>query len=108
MRNRKNELINFINQCGHRDDELHEIKNDASFRNYYRLLNRDLLIMDADPKKGESIANFEKINKILKTLGFSVPEIIAVDEENGAQRGLLLHDHLRVQHPQWPLSCALW
>ena len=83
MRNRKNELINFINQCGHRDDELHEIKNDASFRNYYRLLNRDLLIMDADPKKGESIANFEKINKILKTLGFSAPEIIAVDEENG-------------------------
>ena len=51
MRNRKNELINFINQCGHRNDELHEIKNDASFRKYYRLLNRDLIIMDADPKK---------------------------------------------------------
>ena len=83
MRNRKNELINFINQCGHRGDELHEIKNDASFRNYYRLLNRDLMIMDADPKKGESVFNFKKINKILKTLGFSVPEIVAVDEENG-------------------------
>ena len=83
MRNRKNELINFINQCGHRDDELHEINNDASFRKYYRLLNRDLIIMDADPKKGESVINFIKINKILKTLGFSVPEIISVDEENG-------------------------
>ena len=83
MRNRKNELINFINQCGYRDDELHEIKNDASFRKYYRLLNRDLIIMDADPKKGESVINFKKINKILKTLGFSVPEIISVDEENG-------------------------
>ena len=83
MRNRKNELINFINQCGYRDDELHEIKNDASFRKYYRLLNRDLIIMDADPKKGESVINFKKINKILKTLEFSVPEIISVDEENG-------------------------
>ena len=83
MRNRNNELINFINQCGFRDDELHEIKNDASFRKYYRLLNRDLIIMDADPKKGESVINFKKINKILKTLGFSVPEIISVDEENG-------------------------
>ena len=83
MRNRKNELINFINQCGYREDELHEIKNDASFRKYYRLLNRDLIIMDADPKKGESVINFKKINKILKTLGFSVPEIISVDEENG-------------------------
>ena len=34
-------------------------------------------------KKGESVINFKKINKILKTLGFSVPEIISVDEENG-------------------------
>ena len=83
MKNRKNELINFINQCGHGDDELYEIKNDASFRNYYRLLNRDLIIMDADPKKGESIVKFKKINKILKILGFSVPEIFSVDEENG-------------------------
>ena len=83
MNERKNKLINFINLCGYKEDELHEIKNDASFRNYYRLINHDLLIMDADPKKGESVTNFKKINEILRSLDLSVPDIISVDEVNG-------------------------
>ena len=83
MIDRKNQLIDFANSSGYKEEDLLEIKNDASFRNYYRLINHNLLIMDADPAKGESVSNFAAIDKLLRSLGFSAPEIISIDVDNG-------------------------
>jgi hypothetical protein len=44
--------------------KLEQIRSDASFREYYRVLDKNLLIMYAPKDKGESLVNFEKINKV--------------------------------------------
>ncbi len=38
--------------------KLEKIKSDASFREYYRVLDKNFLIMYAPKDKGESLVNF--------------------------------------------------
>jgi len=64
------------------DYKLEQIKSDASFREYYRVENKRLLIMHAPREKGESLINFEKINKILSSINLSVSKIYDIDYEN--------------------------
>lgn len=64
------------------DYKLEQIKSDASFRKYYRVENKRLLIMHAPREKGESLINFEKINKILSSINLSVSKIYDIDYEN--------------------------
>ncbi len=64
------------------DSKLEKIKSDASFREYYRVENKNLLIMHAPREKGESLINFEKINKILSSINLSVSKIYDIDYQN--------------------------
>ena len=62
--------------------KLEKIKSDASFREYYRVLDKNFLIMYAPIDKGESLVNFEKINKILSSINLSVSKIYDADYQN--------------------------
>ena len=62
--------------------KLEQIKSDASFREYYRVLDTNLLIMYAPKDKGESLVNFERINKILSSINLSVSKIYDADYQN--------------------------
>ncbi len=52
-----------------------KIKSDASFRNYFRIKNTKLILMDADPKTNEKISSFIKIHKILSQMGIRTPRL---------------------------------
>ena len=69
----RNEISNY---------KLEQIKSDASFREYYRVLEKNLLIMYAPKDKGESLVNFEKINKVLSSINLSVSKIYDADYRN--------------------------
>ena len=60
------------------------LKNDASNRAYYRLINKkkQSIVMDSSLEK-ESIPNFILVSKWLKKNGFSSPEIFYSDSSNG-------------------------
>lgn len=75
-------LKNFLIKNGIPNFQLEKINSDASFRNYYRILNKDLLIMHAPQNKGESLNNFINVNKILKSIDLSVSTIYDVDYQN--------------------------
>ena len=62
--------------------KLEQIKSDASFREYYRVLDKNLLIMYAPKDRGESLVNFERINKILSSINLSVSKIYDADYQN--------------------------
>ena len=62
--------------------KLEQIRSDASFREYYRVLGKNLLIMHAPKDKGESLVNFEKINKVLSSINLSVSKIYDADYQN--------------------------
>ena len=64
------------------DYKLEQIRSDASFREYYRVLDKNLLIMYAPKDKGESLVNFEKINKVLSSINLSVSKIYDADYQN--------------------------
>ena len=64
------------------DYKLEQIRSDASFREYYRVLGKNLLIMHAPKDKGESLVNFEKINKVLSSINLSVSKIYDADYQN--------------------------
>ena len=63
------------------------IKNDASFRKYFRVDKK--ILMDADPNLGEGVSSFININHLLTDFRLNVPEIYSLDKENGF---LLLED----------------
>ena len=62
--------------------KLEQIRSDASFREYYRVLDKNLLIMYAPKDQGESLVNFEKINKVLSSINLSVSKIYDADYQN--------------------------
>jgi hypothetical protein len=66
------------------------LTGDASARKYFRLRaeNQTAILMDAS-RVPDSVAPFVRIAKHLRQLGFSAPEILARDAENGL---LLLED----------------
>ena len=69
---------------------IESLTGDASARKYFRLRkgNETAILMDASQIR-EIVAPFAQINLHLRQLGFSAPEIIARDDENGF---LLLED----------------
>ncbi|WP_435372860.1 phosphotransferase, partial [Turicimonas muris] len=58
--------------------------SDAGFRQYFRIqgTGRSYIIMDC-PKEKQSMKEFVKVDKIMKTAGLNVPEIFEVDFEGG-------------------------
>ena len=74
---------------GHAKEAL--LAGDASFRKYFRLFAPDgssSIVMDAPPPQ-EDVRPFIRIDRHLRALGFSAPEILAEDVEHGF---LLLED----------------
>jgi len=74
----------FLEKHGWQEKEISFLAGDASHRRYYRLGSADdhVLLMDA-PLPMENIEHFIQIDKLLWDMGFSVPEILAADREQG-------------------------
>ena len=71
-------------QLRHEDFSIHPLRNDASFRSYYRVLNRDFsfVVMEAPPEKEKTdlfvaIANAWGVKKI------PVPHVYAWEKQKG-------------------------
>lgn len=90
MTERENILGKFLSDNGWQNIKMVNIAGDASFRKYFRLSNGDsrVILMDAPPPQ-EDVRPFINIARFLKSNGYSAPDIIASDEENGF---LLLED----------------
>ena len=82
MDNRFNQLLLYLEKQKISTKNLVAIKSDASFRKYYRLEN-NILAMDAEPEKGESVSKFTEIARILHLFNLSAPKIIDVDNKKG-------------------------
>ena len=83
MNNRDLNLYSFVLNCGFKKEDIIPIKNDASFRKYYRIKNKKLIVMDAPPDKGESIEQFRTIADIIHTFNLSAPQIVSFDTKQG-------------------------
>ncbi len=83
MNNRDLELHNFVHNCGFKEEDIISIKNDASFRKYYRIKNKKLIVMDAPPDKGESIEQFRTVADIIHTFNLRAPQIVSFDTQQG-------------------------
>ncbi|GAB3441197.1 aminoglycoside phosphotransferase family protein [Insolitispirillum peregrinum] len=84
-------LTGFQQRAGWGDAERSLLAGDASFRKYWRLRRADgatMVIMDAPPPQ-EDVRPFVRVANHLEALGFSVPHVVLVDEDNGF---LLLED----------------
>ena len=90
---RNDQIRKFLIQTGWGDAARTNLAGDASNRRYWRLQNPDstdtAVLMDAPVCKNEDVRPFVRIAKHLIKLGFSAPEILAVNEELGF---LLLSD----------------
>jgi len=84
---RINQIEGFLKSNQIEIKNLIPIKNDASFRKYFRIDNK--ILMDADPTLGEDVSSFININNLLNEFQLNVPEIYSIDKENGF---LLLED----------------
>lgn len=81
----------FLVAHGWADAQRHSIAGDASFRRYKRLTKADgasTILMDAAPPR-EDVRPFMAITRHLTAHGFSAPQLLAHDVENGF---LLLED----------------
>ena len=87
MVSRINQINNFLKNNQIETKNLIPIKNDASFRKYFRVDKK--ILMDADPHLGEDVGSFININHVLREFKLNVPEIFTIDKENGF---LLLED----------------
>ena len=83
MNNRDLNLHSFVFNCGFKEEDIISIKNDASFRKYYRIKNKNLIVMDAPPEKGESIEKFRTVADIIHTFNLSAPQIVSFDTKKG-------------------------
>jgi len=86
---RKNLIGSFLESENITFKSLIKIKSDASHRKYYRIQNKKLLLMDADPRTNEKLTSFVKIDKILLNYGLTAPKIYKKDILNGL---MLLED----------------
>ena len=87
MVSRIDQINNFLKINQIETKNLIPIKNDASFRKYFRVDKK--ILMDADPHLGEDVGSFININHVLREFKLNVPEIFTIDKENGF---LLLED----------------
>lgn len=80
----------FLTRCGWGEAKRGRLAGDASFRHYERLEmdGKRAVLMDAPPPK-EDVRPFVRMAMHLQRLGFSAPELMALDQENGL---LLLED----------------
>ena len=83
MDNRDLKLHRFVINCGFKKEDIISIKNDASFRKYYRIKNKNLIVMDAPPEKGESVERFKTVADIIHAFNLSAPQIISFDTKHG-------------------------
>ena len=83
MNNRDLNLHSFVLNCGFKEEDIISIKNDASFRKYYRIKNKNLIVMDAPPEKGESIEQFRTVADIIHTFNLSAPQVMSFDTKYG-------------------------
>lgn len=81
----------FIDRAGWPDAGRVALKGDASSRRYQRLIRpgQSVILMDAPPDQADSASDFARIDRHLRDLGLSAPEILADDATNGY---LLLED----------------
>jgi|WetSurMetagenome_2_1015567.scaffolds.fasta_scaffold06431_7 N-acetylmuramate 1-kinase len=83
---RENSLKNWVQQTlNDPQTTLHAMQNDASFRRYFRVILSDqtsYIAMDAPPDK-ENSKPFVNVAQRLFKAGLNVPEIKAIDWENG-------------------------
>jgi len=84
---RINQIEDFLKSNQIEIKNLIPIKNDASFRKYFRIDKK--ILMDANPTLGEDVSSFININNLLNEFQLNVPEIYSIDKENGF---LLLED----------------
>jgi aminoglycoside/choline kinase family phosphotransferase len=91
MSDREALIADFLAKAGWRDAARGILADDASFRRYDRLIRGDgqAVLMDAPPPM-EDVQPFIQIDRILRRMGFSAPEILAED----AAAGLLLLEDL--------------
>ena len=83
MDNRDLNLHRFVINCGFKKEDIISIKNDASFRKYYRIKNKNLIVMDAPPEKGESVEQFKTVADIIHAFNLSAPQIVSFDTQQG-------------------------
>lgn len=81
----------FLESAGWADARREALAGDASARRYERLFRADgrAVLMDAPPGQGEDIEPFVRVDRHLRTLGLSAPQIL---HEDAAQGFLLLED----------------
>ena len=87
---RRRAMAAFLAGCGWGGAVPEPLAGDASFRTYYRVRDqgRRAVVMDAPPPQ-EDVAPFVAVAALLRDLGFSAPEVLAEDREQGF---LLLED----------------
>lgn len=80
----------FLNRAGWGTAHVEPIQGDASFRSYARIIDKDrtAILMDAPPPQ-EDVRPFAALDYYLNSQGFSAPQIIASDADQGF---LLLED----------------
>lgn len=90
MADRETLIAEFLKSVGWGDAERAVLAGDASFRRYDRLLHGEnqAVLMDAPPPM-EDVRPFIHVDRLLRGLGLSAPEILAEDVEAGL---LLLED----------------
>lgn len=90
MAEREAVIQDFLKRHGWGDAKRGRLAGDASFRKYDRLEDHRgrVVLMDAPPPQ-EDVRPFVRIARHLYALGFSVPNVLAEDAENGL---LLLED----------------
>ncbi|WP_293575026.1 phosphotransferase [Phaeobacter sp.] len=83
---RADQIQAFLSQSHWHNWERTPLAGDASNRRYERLLGPDaasVVLMDADPKRGEDVVAFVQIAEFLRAQGLSAPKILAQDPDIG-------------------------
>lgn len=81
---RRQAMLAFLKECGWGGLIPTVIAGDASFRRYYRVMGngRRAIVMDAPPPQ-EDIVPYIAVAKLLLDLGFSAPEVFAINDKDG-------------------------
>ena len=87
--NREKLIQEFLIKNAVESPDLNKIHSDASFRNYYRISKKNLIVMDASSEKNSSLESFVRIANLLLEIKLSAPKIYAADFEKSL---LLLED----------------
>ena len=81
-KSRKKIIIDFLKQNDLKNCKLIKIRQDASSRKYYRIKDKNLLLMDSISKENKN-NEFIKLSKYLNSIELSAPKIIAKSYNKG-------------------------